>query len=130
MMRVALLSAALLMPAAAMAGDITADQTVRDFMTTSLVAAKVAEGCKKISVSQEGLLLLQVDVAKHIEAENYSVEEAAALQDASFNAQIEEAAMAAIKEQGFNPERAKDLCAYGTQEMTKGSPVGAVLESR
>lgn len=130
MRKLILISAAVLMPLAAHARDITADDTVRGFVTTSVLAAKVAQGCKKISVSTEGLLALQLDVTAHIEAENYTVEEAAPLQDAAFNAEIEEAALAQIKERGFDPQKAKDLCAFGTEEMTKGSPVGAVLESR
>lgn len=125
-----LIALALAAPLSAQTRDITADETVRGFMTTSVVAAKVAQGCKKISVSTEGLLTLQVDVTKHIEAENYTVEEAAALQEAAFNTQIEEAAVALIKERGFDPQKSKDLCAFGAEEMTKGSAIGAVLESR
>ena len=37
------------------AQDITKDETVRGFVTTSVIAAKVANGCDKLTISSAGL---------------------------------------------------------------------------
>ena len=112
------------------AQDITKDETVRGFVTTSVIAAKVANGCDKLTISSAGLTVLQTEVFAYIEGQGYGAEEAAGLQDEAFNREIGRAADAAISEQGFDPKNARDLCAFGKKEMTKGSAVGSVLESR